>query len=89
MTDRLNQLENLRDRLSGNPEIDASDAEALEAFIDRLDLLSSEYSTSRKAKLLNHMVIIAEQHGAIADLVDDRDVVEDVIASRFAFSAVT
>ena len=80
MYDAADKYENLRDRLQDSADIDGPDAAALEAFAERLDLLNSQYSIARKAKLLNHLVIMAEQHGDLAAALDDRDAAESLVA---------
>ncbi|CCQ34284.1 Tyrosine recombinase XerC protein [Halorhabdus tiamatea SARL4B] len=80
MYDETDKYENLRERIHDSADISDADAEALDAFAERLDLLNSEYSVARKAKLLNHLVIIAESHGDLAAVLEDRDAAESAVA---------
>jgi integrase len=74
------QYENLVDRVHESEEISESDREILDEFRRQLDLLASRYSLSRKIKLLRHLVLIAERHGDVASLLDDRDHAEETVA---------
>ncbi|MFB6202496.1 MAG: tyrosine-type recombinase/integrase, partial [Halorhabdus sp.] len=74
------KYDNLRERIQTSDGIATADASLLEDFAERLDLLSSEYSVARKAKLLNHLVIMAEDHGDLAAVLEDRDAAESLVA---------
>ncbi|MFB6081819.1 MAG: tyrosine-type recombinase/integrase [Halanaeroarchaeum sp.] len=73
-------IDNLRERIHDSDDIADDDAECLAEFVQQLDLRSAEYSTARKKKLLNHLVIIAETQGGLADALDSRDVAEEIVA---------
>lgn len=73
------RYENLVDRIHESDEIDDSDRDVLDEFRRQLDLLSSRYSLNRKIKLLRHLVLIAERHGDVARLLDDRDHAEETV----------
>jgi len=80
MYDAGDKYENLRERLQAGEDVSDADATVLEEFAQRLDLLNSEYSIARKAKLLNHLVVMAEEHGDLAAVLDDRDAAEHLVA---------
>lgn len=79
MTDPEDLITNLRQRITSSTEISDPDAERLIAFSDRLDLLDSEYSDHRHAKLLNHCTIMAEETGGLARALKEREAAEDLV----------
>ncbi|MDZ7701786.1 MAG: tyrosine-type recombinase/integrase [Halobacteriales archaeon] len=80
MTDRAVAFANLRQRIHQSPDITEPDAAALETFAEQLDLRRATYSDARKAKLMNHLVIIAEQFGDVAEVLTDREAAESAVA---------
>lgn len=79
MSSPASQLENLRDRIGSNEEIDEADREALRSFDDELTLLNSNYSTYRHLKLLRHNTILAERVGGLSDALASREAAENIV----------
>ena len=79
MTDPEDLITNLRQRITSSTEISDPDREHLITFSDRLDLLDSEYSDHRHAKLLNHCTIMAEETGGLARALKEREAAEDLV----------
>jgi len=67
------------ERIPGNDQISEADAEALLELSDTLYLLNSEVGDHRHIKLLQHLVMIAEEVGGLADALDDRDAAETIV----------
>lgn len=73
------RITTLEDRIQNSDTISEADRQVLDAFNDRLHLLSNQYSPQRHEKLLRHCVIISEKVGGLADALDDRDAAEEIV----------
>jgi len=80
VTNPERRLEMLQDQLeTGDRDLSADDRELLLAFDDRLALLSSEYGTQRREKLLRHVTKMAEGVGGLQAALEKRSEAEDFV----------
>lgn len=92
MADKSAEIDNLRTRIkaggaanyfdsedSDDRMISEDDQALLIEFSDKLRLLRTDYSDARHQKLLNSLVIMAEEVGGLAQALEDQEVAEEIV----------
>lgn len=82
------KLDDLRERIEQSESISEDDRENLIAFDRQLSLLDSEYSDSRREKLLRHCTIMAEKVGGLTEALTDREAAEPLVEYANSYPSV-